>query len=286
MTPHATGQALLEEESLARLERGLLDGRSEIELAIDRPLPSSGVVPEGLELGVIIGEYSTRFDAFGRHRTRAHNVRLAASALHGAIILPGGTLSFNEVVGPREFRTGYKNATVILRGELVPGVGGGVCQVASTFHAAVFFAGLEVPTHTTHSRRSSYVPAGLDATVAYPEIDLVVRNPFDFPVAIDVVAEQDTMTVRVLGRAKPRSVELARELHRGSRYATRDIEDPALPLGQRVLTQEGAAGSIVLRTRVLEEGSRRWVERERLEYPPIDEIFHVGTGPAIVSVAP
>jgi hypothetical protein len=34
----------------------------------------------------------------------------------------------------------------------------------------------------------------------------------------------------------------------------------------------------VIRTRLLTEAGHRWAERERLEYPATDEIFHVGTG--------
>ncbi len=284
--PHVDGRRLDVEAALVALRAGVHAGDAAVEIAVESTPPTAGVFPEGLALDVVLGEYGTEFDTHGRYRTRAHNVRLASSALHGAIVPAGGTLSFNEAVGPREFRRGYKMAPVILQGELVPGVGGGVCQAASTFHAAAFFAGLDVPVYTPHSRPSSYVPAGLDATVAYPDVDLVVRNPFSFPVLVAVETADESVTVRILGRERPRHVELARQVHRGSPFGSRDVEDPQLPLGTRELTQEGAPGSIVLRTRVLFEDDRSWVEHRRLEYPAVDEIFHVGTGPAAIVPAP
>ena len=67
---------------------------------------------------------------------------------------------------------------------MVEGTGGGTCQVASTLHAIAFFGGLDIVQRLPHSRPSGYIPAGLDATVVYPVVDLKLRNPFTFPVVV------------------------------------------------------------------------------------------------------
>ncbi|NLZ27787.1 MAG: VanW family protein, partial [Firmicutes bacterium] len=57
----------------------------------------------------------------------------------------------------------------------IPGIGGGLCQVASTLYNAVLNASLEVVERTPHSRPVGYVPRGKDATVS-TNIDFKFRN--------------------------------------------------------------------------------------------------------------
>src|SRR5687768_11136307 len=68
------------------------------------PAPTATPVPAGLHFDSRSGDYSTRF---AEDRNRAHNVRLAASAIDGIVIPPGATFSFNDTTGPRTMRRGY-----------------------------------------------------------------------------------------------------------------------------------------------------------------------------------
>ncbi|MDE5974359.1 MAG: VanW family protein, partial [Eubacterium sp.] len=66
---------------------------------------------------------------------RTTNLRLAANAINGTIILPGETFSFNKTVGQRTYAKGYKDAPVFTGPDaknVENGIGGGICQVAST----------------------------------------------------------------------------------------------------------------------------------------------------------
>ena len=91
---------------------------------------------------------------------------LAASKIGRFILAPKQTFSFNDTVGRRTRRRGFHGAPGIRKGILIKDdVGGGVCQVSSTMHAAVVFAGLEIVEARPHSRPSSYIPMGLDAMV-------------------------------------------------------------------------------------------------------------------------
>src|SRR5690606_221451 len=102
---------------------------------------------------------------------------------------------------------GFGWAPVILDGELEPGVGGGICQVASTLHAAAVHALLEVVERRSHSRPSGYVSLGLDATVIYGEQDLVIKNPYPAPLIVHAFLPTPTkLRIELLGRDAPGKV--------------------------------------------------------------------------------
>ena len=120
------------------------------------------------------GSFATGFGNGGR----GENIRLAAQALHNYLLAPGEIFSFNEATGPRVPERGYKLAPIIVGGTVVPGYGGGVCQVSTTLYNAVLNAGLQVVQRFPHSRPVGYVPKGKDATVSN-YLDFKFRNNTD-----------------------------------------------------------------------------------------------------------
>lgn len=250
----------------------------EIEVTAAREESNAELLPLGFSLDTQMAHYTTRFRTRGRNRGRGHNVTRAAELLDRTIIAPHGTLSFNEAVGARTRANGFRQAMVIDSGELVPGMGGGVCQVASTLYAAALRAGLEVVDARPHSRPSGYIPMGLDATVSYPNLDLVLSNPFDFPIQVLSHASDGVMNVELVGQARPLEASVRRRVLSRQAFAERIVEDATLPLGTREVTQSGIRGARVQVTRTLtnESGETR-EERNVVRYPPTDEIVHVGT---------
>jgi len=243
-------------------------------------------LPSGISFDVTVATYLTKFQEYGGHRSRARNVHTAAVSLHGAVIAPGEVLSFNDRVGPRTYRNGYRMAHVISGGEITDGMGGGTCQVASTLHAAAFFGGLEMVEHQAHSRPSTYIPMGLDATVVWPDVDLKIRNPFPFPVTVSARAATGELTIELLGAAQPRQVAYERRVLSRSGFSERIVEDPALALGSQEVTQEGIRGARVERTRQITEHGRTSVVIDEVRYPPTSRIVRVGTGaPSVGAVA-
>lgn len=279
VVPDIAARALDVPAARAYVIEALARGEREIVVPVTHTPLDPAVVPEGLSLAEVVGEFTTPLSRRGGHRHRAHNVDLATAKLNRVIIPARGTLSFNGVVGPRDRASGYRYAPIILDGELQPGIGGGICQAASTLHAAAFFGGLEFDAYQNHSRVSSYIDGGLDATVVWPNVDLVVRNPFDFPLYVTAETAEDSVTVRIYGRARPRTVTWTSTRLPGARAEVREILDNSLPAGARVRTQGGHGGRTVDRTRTLTEGDRTWQERERIVYSPVPEIVRVGTGP-------
>ena len=107
---------------------------------------------------------------------RFANIKLGTEKFNHLIIKSGESVSFNKVTGKRTEANGYQQALELAYGEYVMGWGGGICQVSSTLYNAVVNAGLEVRSRTQHSRPSSYVDKGLDATVQDDRLDFVFRN--------------------------------------------------------------------------------------------------------------
>lgn len=279
-----SGHALLAEASLSRIATGLASDAKEIELAmVERPptLSEHDKRLAELKIDVLLGEFSTPYSLEPRYRDRTHNLKLGAAAIDGSIIEPGETWSFNETVGPRGAEQGYRYAPGINGGELVDVLGGGICQVASSMFGASFFGGLEVIRARPHSRPSSYVDMGLDATVVWPTVDLKIKNNYDFPVVLHMTVNQGRVVAQVLGPRRPYQIRFERELKNASDYEVVQRSDDKLRTGARRVSQRGVRGFQLERRRVFMQAGEE-VKRESwtLNYPPTRQIEYVGTNPA------
>jgi len=179
--------------------------------AIDEiPAERQAALYEGFDTKPI-GEYATRFKIWQEGRN--YNIELCASMFNGMIVQPGQEVSFNATTGDRTYSTGYKTAPVIEDQELVPGVGGGSCQVSTTLYNAVCLeAGMPATERWPHGLQVHYVPWNRDATVAYPNRDLKFVNTFDSPLLITSEIIENELTFRVfakLGATNYVSTELA-----------------------------------------------------------------------------
>ncbi len=106
------------------------------------------------------------------------NIEKAAASLSGYFLNKGEIFSFNAVVGRAEKEDGYRKTRILANGRLVPGYGGGVCQVASTLYNSLLRTEAEIlerHPHSGYSPITAYVPPGLDAAVSYGSKDLRFR---------------------------------------------------------------------------------------------------------------
>jgi vancomycin resistance protein YoaR len=121
------------------------------------------------------GSYMTGFGG----GNRGENIRLATYLINNTLVAPGEVFSFNKTTTPRKGdKRDYRLAPIIVGGSIVPGYGGGICQVATTLYNAVKKAGLEIVERYPHSRSVGYVPRGMDATVS-DYLDFKFRNNKD-----------------------------------------------------------------------------------------------------------
>ena len=172
-----------------------------------------------------IAKFSTTYDFKGTaedtevQRTtyipnRAYNVEKAAGIINSNVIKPGESWSFNDVVGDRTEKKGWRMAQGILGGDrTTPQAGGGVCQVSTTLYNALLqiYPYIEVVQREFHSFPSTYVEKGLDATVDTNHIDFQFKNISDHDLYIYAYSTENKMsrsrkrdlTVEIYGQALP-----------------------------------------------------------------------------------
>lgn len=266
--------------SLAELELAAMAGASEVAL-VGVQLPAELTVEDlGIDdISHVMGHFTTKFPI--SDRARNFNLKLAASKLDGHILKPGEAFSFNDVVGPRTEKEGYKIAHVISSGEMVDGLAGGTCQISTTLHGAAFFAGLTIKEATPHSRPSTYVRPGLDATVSYPQLDLELSNPYDFPVVIHYRVARGESVVEILGKARPYDkIEFSRAVQSELEFETVTREDDSMPVGSMVIDQHGFKGYKVIRKRnYYRDGEVVKTDKWHIRYRPVTEYVRIGINP-------
>lgn len=129
-----------------------------------------------------LAHYSTKYSSSNKDRTT--NLKLAAEKINGTVIMPGEIFSYNTVVGERTIEAGYKEAAMYINGEVVDGLGGGICQISTTLYNAVLYSNLEIVERKNHRFVPSYSAAGRDATVVYGAIDFRFKNTRNYPIKI------------------------------------------------------------------------------------------------------
>lgn len=283
ITPEQAGWTLSLDESL----RNLLDALQELPAARTVfPLAMQTTHPRitSAQLSTITGvvaSYTTRFPSY--QVSRNSNIRLAAMALDGRVLLPGERLSYNQAVGKRTPKRGFRPAPVIVRGEKRLGIGGGICQVSSTLFNAALLGDLKIVRRANHSIPVDYVPPGRDATVSDTGIDLVIENPFDDPIALSTELRRSSLTIRILGSPPSgRQVVLKSERVALPSLPVQYVPDPNLSAGKRRVLKKGSAGiRVVLWREVYQNGVL--IKRERVAtstYRRQPRVIAVGTKPA------
>jgi len=134
------------------------------------------------------------------------NLGLAAPAFDGRLLSPERALSFWRVLGRVTAADGYRPGLELRGGCLVPSIGGGLCLLSNALFALAASLGwtiLERHGHTMEAvRPPPGEPWGLDATVAWPHVDLRVA-PLD-PVRLGARVEGGVLRVEVRGARPPR----------------------------------------------------------------------------------
>lgn len=209
-----------------------------------------------LEINVFpnkLGTFSTRYDESNVDRTT--NLNIAASKIDGTILSPGEEFSYNKIVGERSIAAGYKEAKVYQGGQIVDGLGGGICQVSSTLYNAVVFANLKVTQRFNHQFTTSYVSAGRDATVAYGIKDFKFVNNRKYPIKINVSINSGIAKVDIYGIKEDLEYEVDFDIDIVSNipYNTKYEIDSSLPSGTEKIKQRGADGIIVNSYKVLKQ---------------------------------
>ncbi|GIP41008.1 hypothetical protein J31TS4_42880 [Paenibacillus sp. J31TS4] len=239
-------------ESMDRLFPAQLLTASDSAAPLDTTVPLKTVEPRvtlaTLRLQRVeakLAEYTTAFSGSGEGR--AHNIRAAAAAADGVLLAPGELFDYGRLVKQAETQYGFREAPVILNGKLVPGIGGGICQVSTTLYNTLLLAGFRPLERRNHSLPVSYVPLGQDATFAEGAINFRFRNETDAYLLVKTFVTNEQLTVKLYGRTpeRPFVYELRSQIIQTLEPPVRYVTDSALPKGGTALVSVGKPGFVV-----------------------------------------
>jgi vancomycin resistance protein YoaR len=275
ITPEVPGTKLDLPELTRALQGSLKTDRLAVPTAPDAPEVTRASL-EQLGIRRRIAEWTTEYDPT---IPRAENVEKAARAFDGVMLKPGEILSYNATVGPITAENGWKEAYVIVDGQLVPGVGGGVCQVATTLYGAALRANLDIVERHPHQLAVAYIPPSQDAAIAQGWQDLKIRNTTNGHILIQTEAGGGRVTFRLYGDVpEGQEVRIESVVLGHSPFQTRSIPDAKLGPGQQVVKVKGNPGLISEAYRAVYQNGAL-VRRERLSrdsYLPTAQVVLVG----------
>lgn len=238
------------------------------------------VLYEGIShIQEVVSSFSTGFNS--ANVNRSHNIKLACERINNKILLPGEVFSMDASLGTRTKVNGYKDAPVIVKGRLIEGVGGGVCQVTTTLYVAVLKAKLDVVERVKHSMPLGYVELGQDATISEGYIDFKFKNSNDRACLISASVVGSRIDIKLLGaksisnqNIKLKSVVTERLMPPEDEI----IVDESLPVGMVEVEKKPAQGYKVVVYRETYENNKL-IEREKISedvYKPIQGRKRVG----------
>lgn len=138
----------------------------------------SGINGFGIEEVVGVGVSSFA----GSPKNRIKNITNAVKLLNGALVKPGEEFSTLRLGGPYTEENGYYPELVIKGDEIIPEVGGGMCQIGTTVFRMAMNAGMDITARRNHSLVVHYYSdpvngkPGTDATIYEPYLDMKFKN--------------------------------------------------------------------------------------------------------------
>lgn len=194
-----SGRKLFIEESRKIMEDALRNGKRDISLQVEfKPARITKSMLAGHPPVNLLSSFTT---FYGTHDSpnRIHNIQLIASWINNTLLLSGESFSLLSKTGDFSEERGFKEAFVILDGELVPQYGGGTCQIGTTLFNTASLADLDIKQRRNHSFYFNIYPLGRDATVYPPTLDLKFENNTGHPLLITSKATNKSLNFRIYG---------------------------------------------------------------------------------------
>ncbi len=280
IVPGEIGRALDIDASHALLATALRNPRiTNLDLVVETEKPS--ITEEMLaHLNTVLAAYSTPFNPGKVQRT--HNLTLAIGIVNKTVVKPGQTISLDEAIGPRSTEHGYKPAPIFLKGEVVPSIAGGVCQVATTIYNVALLANLKINERHHHSRPVDYAPSGRDATLYGGQLDLKFTNSLKHPILLLGYTESARLHAKIIGSKEDDcDVELVRSGISTIPFTEKEQPDPELEEGKKEVEKKARNGTRVTLTHIVRKDGKE-IERRVLHtdvYAPQTKIIRIGTKP-------
>lgn len=229
---------------------------------------------EKLEIGGVVSMFSTHHACC---QPRVENIHVAAAILDGTVLQPGEKFSLNQLLGPRTQAAGYFEAPTIVRGEMEETWGGGISQLATTLFNAALRGGLEIVQRQPHSIYFTRYPEGHEATVSFPEPDLIFRNDTEAPLLIKTQYSGTFIKVLLYGDNGGRTISLKRSKRFDIVQPPTEYElDPEMDHERPRRLEAGQMGWTVTvsRTIAFKDGSKS-VQTRKVVYQPRAQLLKV-----------
>lgn len=203
------GRKLNVDKIVKDVEKSLKKGKS-YSAAISSDITDASVTEKSLKRTFFLrSTFST--DISNSTAERKNNIKLSLKQFNGLVVKPDEIVSFNQTVGPRTAERGYLPGKIIVNGEFIEGVGGGVCQTSTTLYNALLLSDIEITSYRNHTLNVSYVPASFDAMVS-SAVDLKFKNNSKNYVYIRTVCTDKTATVEIYGEKLDYKIERKSEI--------------------------------------------------------------------------
>ncbi|MBM2812376.1 MAG: hypothetical protein HW416_3135, partial [Chloroflexi bacterium] len=223
---------------------------------------------------------------------KQYNIALAASRLHGVVVPPGGTFSFNSEVGPTTLDAGFKTGWGIEQSgsgaRTVPAVAGGICQVATTLFHPVFNAGYAIEERHWHLY---WLPSygqpplgmkGLDATVDEDSgLDFQFINTTPDNLLIQSRVEGGALIFGLYGTKPTWKVDIEGPIITDVIPANRAVvsqAEPSMPVGRSLQVESAQDGFVSIIVRTVTQGEEVRTLRMRSNYIASRNVVLYGTG--------
>jgi vancomycin resistance protein YoaR len=285
---------------VTRINAALAAGGHSAPLVFQTAAPSVGDDATAAALGItqLVSQQTTFFR--GSAPERLNNIKVAAARFHGLLIAPNSTFAFGDDLGDVSLDTGFAEALIIFGGRTIRGVGGGVCQVATTVFRAAYFAGFPIVERNPHAYQVHYYDKGagvtpygttswngpgLDATVYTPIVDFKFRNDTPYWLLMETYVDEKnfTLTWKFYSTWDGRQVSLSGpEISNVVPTPEAQYElDETLPPGEIKQVDFAADGAdVVVRRVVTRDGIVINPDEKPLltKYQPWRAIYHYGPG--------
>lgn len=213
VSPHINGRELDIEATLEQLKTQVESPNRTIPFVVKEIIPTVNANATAEELGIIelVSEGTTWF--FGSSDARKRNISRSAANFYGIVVAPGEEFSYNKYLGTISEDDGYEEGLIIVGGQTIKGIGGGVCQVSTTLFQTVFWAGFPVTERWEHGYMLGYYNdgegPGMDATVFSPLVDFKFINNTPYHLLIENYynEEEESITFKFYSTSMGRRVE-------------------------------------------------------------------------------
>ena len=166
----------------------------------------------------------------------------------------------------------------IENGQLVPAIGGGVCQVVTTLYDAAFYAGLKIVDRRNHDFYISHYPLGMDATVSWGGPEFRFVNTLKHAILIKTSYTNSTMSIQLYGTRE--GITVTQKTGPKTNFTSagvRKIHDASGRRGRRGATGGGTGGFTVTVFRTVKRNGKV-IRKDQFtsRYTPQDVIIKVG----------